>query len=88
MTTHETITDDHVCRVISEVAMVGPLKPDDVLVDHGIDSMTLVTLILRIEMEFETSIPDAMLTVEAFRTPHAIAATIRMARGGPVGAGQ
>lgn len=77
MTTYDIPTDAEMCLFISEVAGVGPIEPDGLLVDHGVDSMTLVTVVLRIEQEFNAVIPDALLTAEAFRTPRSIAKTIR-----------
>jgi len=79
--TSEKVTEAEVCRVIESVASTGPLEPHDVLVEHGVDSMTLVNVILTVETAFHTSIPDAMLTLDAFKTPRSITETIRIAQG-------
>ncbi|MBF9128546.1 hypothetical protein I0C86_06015 [Plantactinospora sp. S1510] len=47
----------------------GELTPATNLYDLGLDSMRSVQLLIALEETLDISIPDEMLTAEAFRTP-------------------
>jgi acyl carrier protein len=53
------------------------LRPDDRLVDLGLDSMGMVGLLMRLESDFGVSFPDDALNFETFATPSALWAAVR-----------
>ena len=48
------------------------LTPDTKLYDLGLDSLRSVQLLIALEDNFDITIPDEMLTAEAFQTPSTI----------------
>ncbi|CAQ82718.1 MULTISPECIES: phosphopantetheine-binding protein [Photorhabdus] len=60
------ITVEEVCAQISMIVPDVTVNPDDKLDESGIDSMTLVRLVLQLENEFDIMIPDALLGPETF----------------------
>ncbi|OKB64686.1 hypothetical protein BHU62_21345 [Serratia marcescens] len=61
-----------VCEQISILVPDITVQPDDKLDESGIDSMTLVRLVLQLESFFDVVIPDALLGAETFKTPRNI----------------
>jgi len=47
------------------------------LIELGLDSMSAVNLLLDIEMTFDLTFPDAMLTAETFRTASTLVRAIQ-----------
>lgn len=58
--------------VRAHATLLGPdvvLSPRLRLVEHGLDSLATVSLLLDLEDRFGCTIPDEMLTVTMFATP-------------------
>ncbi|WP_434526993.1 phosphopantetheine-binding protein [Photorhabdus asymbiotica] len=72
------ITVEEVCAQISMIVPDVTVNPDDKLDESGIDSMTLVRLVLQLENEFDIMIPDALLGPETFKTPRSITNALNM----------
>ncbi|MDE1487087.1 hypothetical protein KKI90_11535 [Xenorhabdus bovienii] len=75
------ITVEEVCAQISAIAHGVTVNPDDKLDESGIDSMTLVRLILQLEGEFDVILPDALLGPETFETPRSITNALNFSKG-------
>lgn len=55
----------------------APVPADDLLADHGLDSMGTVTLLVALEQEFAVTFPDDLLVPETFATAGALWAALR-----------
>ncbi|MBD2810835.1 hypothetical protein ID853_08070 [Xenorhabdus sp. Vera] len=75
------ITVEEVCAQISEIAHGVTINPDGKLDESGIDSMTLVRLILQLEGEFDVIFPDELLGPETFETPRSITNALNFSKG-------
>ena len=69
-----------VSRVIRRCARVIPrsvaITPDLELLELGVDSMTLVEIIARLEAELDCTFPDDLITLDLFRTPASITSAV------------
>ncbi|MFJ2766855.1 phosphopantetheine-binding protein [Streptomyces sp. NPDC087300] len=59
-----------------------PLSPELVLSDHGLDSLATVSLLLDLEERYAVTIPDELLSAQAFGSPAELWAVVALARGG------
>lgn len=50
----------------------GPVPPDAILADLGLDSLATVSLVMELEDSFGVSIPDDVLVPDTFRTADAL----------------
>ncbi|MCT8354381.1 MULTISPECIES: phosphopantetheine-binding protein [Photorhabdus] len=75
------ITVEEVCAQISAIAHGVTVNPDGRLDESGIDSMTLVRLILQLEDEFDVILPDTLLGPETFETPRSITNALNLSKG-------
>jgi len=66
-TTHERIVSV-VQRVFDERSISGPICPDDVLIEVGLDSLDVVQLVLLVESEFDLMIPVGDIKPANFRS--------------------
>jgi acyl carrier protein len=71
---------DLVRTVMSENAIVAPLRPDARLADIGLTSMDMVNLMLAVEAEFDMMIPQADITPENFQSVDAMERLVRRLR--------
>ncbi|WP_131002687.1 phosphopantetheine-binding protein [Klebsiella variicola] len=67
-----------VCEQISVIFPDIIINPDDELDAVGIDSMTMVRLILQLESAFDIVLSDSLLGPETFRTPRSITKALNM----------
>ncbi|CAI0877894.1 acyl carrier protein [Serratia fonticola] len=72
------INVNEVCEQISAFVPGVAVNPYDELDQVGIDSMTLVRLILQLESTFDIIIADTLLGPETFKTPHSITDALNM----------
>ena len=54
--------------------------PDADLSDLGLESLTLVSLVVDLESTFEVVFPERMMDVETFRTVRTVAQAVQAAR--------
>jgi len=54
--------------ILEQNAIVAELDPDSALVDVGLTSMDMVNLMLRVEAEFDFTIPQSAITPENFQS--------------------
>lgn len=74
------INVNEVCEQISMFVPDITVQPDDKLDESGIDSMTLVRLVLQLESFFDVMISDALLDTETFRTPRNITNALNISK--------
>lgn len=55
------------------MAETHPIEADDVLADHGVDSMALLKVLVFLEREVGVWVPDEDLTDDVVRTARALA---------------
>lgn len=67
--------------ILAENSIERPFGPDDRLVDIGLTSLDMVTLMLRVEAECDISIPQADITPENFRSVTTVEMLVRRVRG-------
>jgi acyl carrier protein len=70
-----TLIKKELCAFISENILAGgvAVEPDTVLSDIGVDSFSLIEIILFIERKFGVAIPHESLTPENFTSVNALA---------------
>jgi acyl carrier protein len=61
-------TFEAMLRVYLPYGGEGPLGADDVLADLGLDSMSVVSLLVDLEAGYGIEFPDELLTAETFDT--------------------
>jgi acyl carrier protein len=54
--------------ILQENSIVSEVHPDTRLVDIGLTSMDMVSLMLRVEAEFDFTIPQSEITPENFQS--------------------
>jgi acyl carrier protein len=54
--------------ILKQNAMATELDPDSRLVDVGLTSMDMVSLMLSVEAEFDFTLPQSMITPENFQS--------------------
>lgn len=54
--------------VLAENAIVADIAPESRLVDIGLNSMAMVALMLKVEAEFDLTLPQPEITPENFRS--------------------
>ena len=54
--------------VLRENAIIADLHPESRLVDIGLDSMDMVALMLKVEAEFDLTLPQPEITPENFQS--------------------
>jgi len=54
--------------VLKENAIIADIHPDSRLVDIGLDSMDMVALMLKVEAEFDLTLPQPEITPENFQS--------------------
>ena len=54
--------------ILKQNAMATELDPDSRLVDVGLTSMDMVSLMLAVEAEFDFTLPQSMITPENFQS--------------------
>ncbi|MGJ3288857.1 phosphopantetheine-binding protein [Klebsiella michiganensis] len=69
---------NEVCEQIADFVPGIVVNPYDELDQIGIDSMTLVRLILQLESKFDVVIADALLGPETFKTASSITSALNM----------
>ncbi len=62
-----------------------PIAADLDLREAGLDSLTLIEVLIAIETTYEIEFPDALLTGETFRTPGTLWTAISTIRDVPTG---
>jgi acyl carrier protein len=73
-TAAERLTSAIVHFLNAEIMAPGhPLAADDVLADHGVDSMALLKVLVFLEREVGVWVPDEDLTDDVVRTPRSLA---------------
>jgi acyl carrier protein len=55
-------------RILEENAIIADVQPDSRLVDIGLDSMDMVALMLKVEAEFDLTLPQPEITPENFQS--------------------
>jgi acyl carrier protein len=55
-------------RILEENAIIADVQPDSRLVDIGLDSMDMVELMLKVEAEFDLTLPQPEITPENFQS--------------------
>jgi acyl carrier protein len=65
-----------VCSILNENAIRADVGPDSLLMDIGLTSMDMVTLMLRVEAEFDLIIPQSEITPENFQSVEALSRMI------------
>ncbi|MBR0953627.1 phosphopantetheine-binding protein [Bradyrhizobium canariense] len=55
-------------RVLKENAIIAAVYPESRLVDIGLGSMDMVTLMLKVEAEFDLTLPQPEITPENFQS--------------------
>ena len=58
--------------ILEQNAVSAELAPEARLVDAGLTSMDMVSLMLAVEAEFDMMIPQAEITPENFQSPESI----------------
>lgn len=58
--------------ILGQNSIVTELQPGSRLVDVGLTSMDMVSLMLAVEAEFDMTIPQADITPENFQSPQTI----------------
>jgi len=54
--------------VLKENALIADVHPESRLVDIGLDSMDMVALMLKVEAEFDLTLPQPEITPENFQS--------------------
>ena len=54
--------------VLKENAIIADIHPESRLVDIGLDSMDMVALMLKVEAEFDLTLPQPEITPENFQS--------------------
>ena len=62
--------------VLKENALVADVHPESRLVDIGLDSMDMVALMLKVEAEFDLTLPQPEITPENFQSVKTLEALI------------
>jgi acyl carrier protein len=65
-----------VLRLLSEQSIERTVRPGDDLRDAGLNSMSLVSLVLSVESEFGLVVPERSITPANFRTVSAISGLV------------
>jgi|SRR5215469_6547624 len=60
-------------RVIPQTVAITPYLE---LLEIGVDSITLIEIIARLEAELDFTFPDDLLTLDTFRTPASITSAV------------
>ena len=55
-------------NVLRENAIIADVHPESRLVDIGLDSMDMVALMLKVEAEFDLTLPQPEITPENFQS--------------------
>jgi acyl carrier protein len=55
-------------RILEENSIIADVQPDSRLVDIGLDSMDMVELMLKVEAEFDLTLPQPEITPENFQS--------------------
>ena len=55
-------------NVLRENAIIADVHPESRLVDIGLDSMDMVALMLKVEAEFDLTLPQPEITPEDFQS--------------------
>jgi acyl carrier protein len=67
--------------VLPALPAQAALTEQTALREYGLDSLATVELLVRLEEQYEVTIPDSLLTGAAFATPAALWQTLSSARG-------
>ena len=62
--------------VLKENSLIADVQPDSRLVDIGLDSMDMVALMLKVEAEFDLTLPQPEITPENFQSVKTLEALI------------
>ena len=62
--------------VLKENSLIADVHPESRLVDIGLDSMDMVTLMLKVEAEFDLTLPQPEITPENFQSVKTLEALI------------
>jgi acyl carrier protein len=54
--------------VLAQNAIIADIRPESRLVDIGLDSMDMVELMLKVEAEFDLTLPQPEITPENFQS--------------------
>jgi acyl carrier protein len=73
---------DQIVRAHLTLAAGAPIPAGDLLSDHGLDSMSTVSLLIELEEEFSVTFTDDMLVPQTFETAGALWAALSQLAGG------